>query len=120
MSAKEIAAGSQSCCQVSGNAIVSIRKCGDENGYLKSQQASISEYGFDVAFDHSATQKEVYERTTQGFIPAIVSGQNVTVFAYGSTGAGKTHTMLGWSRKWSCRTCLILHPQETPELMQPL
>jgi len=28
-------------------------------------------------------------------IPNIVNGFNVTCFAYGMTGAGKTHTMIG-------------------------
>jgi hypothetical protein len=31
-------------------------------------------------------------------IPTLLDGYNVTVFAYGATGAGKTHTMMGSSR----------------------
>jgi hypothetical protein len=34
-------------------------------------------------------------RTLAPSIPNILNGFNVTCFAYGMTGAGKTHTMLG-------------------------
>ena len=37
----------------------------------------------------------MYEQTTADTIETIVEGYNATVFAYGATGAGKTHTMLG-------------------------
>ena len=37
----------------------------------------------------------MYEQTTADTIDTIVDGYNATVFAYGATGAGKTHTMLG-------------------------
>jgi hypothetical protein len=33
--------------------------------------------------------------TMEPFIPNILEGFNVTCFAYGMTGAGKTHTMIG-------------------------
>ena len=35
--------------------------------------------------------------TTQFLIEGVLEGYNATVFAYGATGAGKTHTMLGSS-----------------------
>lgn len=40
-------------------------------------------------------QEEVYEQTAKIVIPSVVNGYNATVFAYGATGAGKTHTMVG-------------------------
>lgn len=33
--------------------------------------------------------------TIEPLIPNILDGYNVTCFAYGMTGAGKTHTMIG-------------------------
>ncbi|KAG7491242.1 hypothetical protein MATL_G00000970 [Megalops atlanticus] len=54
---------------------------------------------FDVAFDYSATQDEVYRATTKGLIEGLISGYNATVFAYGPTGCGKTYTMLGTDRE---------------------
>jgi hypothetical protein len=59
---------------------------------------SLNEYGFDAAFDSSSAQIEIYEKTAKPYIPTLLEGYNVTVFAYGATGAGKTHTMMGSSR----------------------
>ena len=41
--------------------------------------------------------KEVYEKTTKPYLNNLVNGLNVTVFAYGATGSGKSHTMTGTS-----------------------
>lgn len=38
---------------------------------------------------------EIYRRTVEPLISNIMEGFNVTCFAYGMTGAGKTHTMIG-------------------------
>lgn len=40
-------------------------------------------------------QDEVYERTAKSLVKDILVGYNATVFAYGATGSGKTHTMVG-------------------------
>lgn len=53
------------------------------------------QYAFDFVFDKTATQQEVYERTTGFLLEGVINGFNATVFAYGATGAGKTYTMLG-------------------------
>ncbi|CAE7897086.1 kif19, partial [Symbiodinium microadriaticum] len=53
-------------------------------------------YHFDQACDETAQNLEVYERTTRFLIPSVIQGFNATVFAYGATSAGKTHTMLGY------------------------
>ena len=37
----------------------------------------------------------MFELTTQFLVEGVLNGFNSTVFAYGATGAGKTHTMLG-------------------------
>ncbi|XP_024152001.1 kinesin-like protein KIF18A [Oryzias melastigma] len=50
---------------------------------------------FDRVFDENSTQVEVFESTTKGALDGVMNGFNCTVFAYGATGAGKTHTMLG-------------------------
>lgn len=59
---------------------------------------SLNEYCFDAAFDSNSSQLEIYEKTAKPYIPTLIEGFNVTVFAYGATGAGKTHTMMGSSR----------------------
>ncbi|XP_071974665.1 kinesin-like protein KIF18A isoform X2 [Engystomops pustulosus] len=50
---------------------------------------------FDSVFDDNSTQQEVYEQTTRVVLDGVLNGYNCTVLAYGATGAGKTHTMLG-------------------------
>ncbi|NWQ72897.1 KI18A protein, partial [Columbina picui] len=50
---------------------------------------------FDAVFDESSSQLEVFEHTTKSVIDGFLNGYNCTVLAYGATGAGKTHTMLG-------------------------
>lgn len=94
----EISGGAKSCIQVFDQRVVAIKKNGDAGQYLKSQQLCINEYEYDVVFDEKATQQEIYEKTAKSYIPKLINGQNVTVFAYGATGAGKTHTMLGDTR----------------------
>ncbi|NXS58622.1 KI18A protein, partial [Brachypteracias leptosomus] len=50
---------------------------------------------FDAVFAESSSQLEVFEHTTKTVIDGFLNGYNCTVLAYGATGAGKTHTMLG-------------------------
>ena len=52
-------------------------------------------FGFDNVFGETCTQREIFEATTQKVLPCVLEGINCSVFAYGATGAGKTHTMLG-------------------------
>jgi len=52
-------------------------------------------FAFDGVFSPEATNQEVFEGTTKAVVDAVLEGFNCSVFAYGATGAGKTHTMLG-------------------------
>eukprot|EP01012_Entosiphon_sulcatum_P011932 TRINITY_DN1742_c0_g1_i1.p1 TRINITY_DN1742_c0_g1~~TRINITY_DN1742_c0_g1_i1.p1 ORF type:complete len:882 (-),score=153.75 TRINITY_DN1742_c0_g1_i1:61-2706(-) len=52
-------------------------------------------YAFDAAFDGRASQKEIYAATAEHVVAGVMEGINATCFAYGATGSGKTHTMLG-------------------------
>uniref|UniRef100_A0A673MUL4 Kinesin-like protein n=1 Tax=Sinocyclocheilus rhinocerous TaxID=307959 RepID=A0A673MUL4_9TELE len=71
----------------------------DPDDILRAHRSREKTYMFDVAFDYSATQDEVYRSTTKGLIEGLISGYNATVFAYGPTGCGKTYTMLGTDRE---------------------
>ncbi|KAI4876490.1 hypothetical protein NFI96_010591, partial [Prochilodus magdalenae] len=53
------------------------------------------QYQFDVFHGEQTTQQEVFLSSVKPIIPHILNGQNASVLAYGPTGAGKTHTMLG-------------------------
>ncbi|XP_024544587.1 kinesin-like protein KIN-8B [Selaginella moellendorffii] len=52
-------------------------------------------YVFDVAFGPECSNKDVYNVTVGSMIEGVLRGLNATVFAYGATGSGKTHTMAG-------------------------
>ena len=52
-------------------------------------------FGFDRVFDENTTQGDVYESTTRTLLDSVLDGYNATVFAYGATGCGKTHTITG-------------------------
>lgn len=51
-------------------------------------------FNLDCAFGPSASQEAVYLEVGE-FVQSALDGANVCVFAYGSKGSGKTHTMLG-------------------------
>ena len=53
------------------------------------------QYKFDEVFPDSVSNEKVYAGTLQPLIECVRTGFNVTCFAYGMTGAGKTHTMFG-------------------------
>ncbi|XP_077482620.1 kinesin-like protein KIF19 isoform X2 [Stigmatopora argus] len=71
----------------------------DPDDPLRAHRSREKTYMFDVAFDYSANQEEVYRATTKGLIEGLISGYNATVFAYGPTGCGKTYTMLGTDKE---------------------
>ncbi|KAG6314994.1 hypothetical protein E4U22_008270 [Claviceps purpurea] len=52
-------------------------------------------FAFDRVFDENTTQSDVYEGTTKSLLDSVLDGYNATVFAYGATGCGKTHTITG-------------------------
>ncbi|KAJ1496267.1 Kif3b protein [Baffinella frigidus] len=52
-------------------------------------------FTFDNVYDWNSNQEIVFEQTAQPIIDSVLTGYNGTVFAYGQTGTGKTHTMEG-------------------------
>merc|ERR1740138_1794956 len=57
------------------------------------QQFAAQNFSFDAVF-MPGTQDEVFE-DCKDLVQSAVDGYNVTMFAYGQTGAGKTFTMYG-------------------------
>ncbi|XP_044869238.1 kinesin-like protein KIF22 isoform X1 [Mauremys mutica] len=53
------------------------------------------QYQFDTFYGDQATQHDLYSGSVQPVLCHLLEGQNASVLAYGPTGAGKTHTMLG-------------------------
>lgn len=46
-------------------------------------------------FDTSVSTREVFNSVAKGLVRSVLSGYNSTIFAYGQTASGKTHTMQG-------------------------
>uniref|UniRef100_A0A3P9L2M0 Kinesin-like protein n=1 Tax=Oryzias latipes TaxID=8090 RepID=A0A3P9L2M0_ORYLA len=56
-------------------------------------------YHFDAFHGEKTTQQEVFLSSVKPVLSHVLNGQHASVFAYGPTGAGKTHTMLGSAEK---------------------
>lgn len=52
-------------------------------------------YQFDRVFGMYSTQEEVFTSIVRPIVDEALAGFNCTIFAYGQTGTGKTHTMEG-------------------------
>lgn len=52
-------------------------------------------YMFDKVFKPNATQDKVYNESAKPIVKDVLGGYNGTIFAYGQTSSGKTHTMEG-------------------------
>ncbi|XP_019195317.1 PREDICTED: kinesin-like protein KIN-8B isoform X2 [Ipomoea nil] len=52
-------------------------------------------YSFDHAFGPNSNNWDVYKRSIRPTVVGVIQGLNATIFAYGSTGSGKTYTMVG-------------------------
>ena len=57
-------------------------------------------FKFSHVFDMQATQDEVFDTVAKQMIDAFLDGYNGTIFAYGQTSSGKTHTIEGSGRKF--------------------
>ena len=85
--------GNKNCVEVTHS-----DNCDSSNTiYLKGR--SKSSFTFDAAFPHTSTQNDIYQSCVFPLVDACLDGYNATVLAYGQTGAGKTHTILGECKK---------------------
>jgi hypothetical protein len=94
MWAKEEAAGEYNTVTVLEGKVVTVMDPWYDAD-LNPNRAKEKQYAFDVVFDEEVGQEEVYKQSARGLVDGVLDGYNSSVFAYGATGAGKTHTMLG-------------------------
>ena len=52
-------------------------------------------FTFDRVFDWNSSQEDIYRTTAKTIVDSTLEGYNGTIFAYGQTGTGKSHTMEG-------------------------
>ncbi|XP_010521267.1 PREDICTED: kinesin-like protein KIN-7C, mitochondrial [Tarenaya hassleriana] len=65
---------------------------------IRNEHNPSSCYGFDRVFGPATTTRRVYDIAAQHVVSGAMQGINGTVFAYGVTSSGKTHTMHGEQR----------------------
>ena len=95
LSNREIALGHRPVVVAESDIVASISKLERTGAVLQSEKGQMHAYEFDKVFGDSATNEDVYVETAKSLIPKVLSGVNVTIFAYGATGAGKTHSIMG-------------------------
>jgi kinesin family protein 18/19 len=75
---------------------VSLHEPCAEDDYLARLRTRDRRWAYDAAFGPDATSADVYAASAAPLVADVAAGAgNATVFCYGATGAGKTHTMLG-------------------------
>ncbi|KAK7745714.1 hypothetical protein SLS62_009680 [Diatrype stigma] len=52
-------------------------------------------FAFNGVYDHATTQEALFSAEVNPHLKSLFQGLDVTIFAYGVTGTGKTHTMRG-------------------------
>ncbi|KAL2537590.1 Kinesin motor family protein [Forsythia ovata] len=67
----------------------------DGDKIVRNEYNPMTAYAFDRVFGPNTNTQEVYEVAARPVVKAAMEGINGTVFAYGVTSSGKTHTMHG-------------------------
>ncbi|KAK6159515.1 hypothetical protein DH2020_006829 [Rehmannia glutinosa] len=67
----------------------------DGDKMVRNEYNPMTAYAFDRVFGPNTITQEVYEVAARPVVKAAMEGINGTVFAYGVTSSGKTHTMHG-------------------------
>ncbi|KAK0489541.1 kinesin-like protein [Armillaria luteobubalina] len=60
-----------------------------------SNAAQIFKFPFSSCYDQTSTQEEIFRNDVEPLVDVVYNGVTVTIFAYGVTSSGKTHTMQG-------------------------
>ena len=91
---RELKAGSENCLAVSDTDFP--RDPPPQRIVVQAGDASLKgSYVFNRVFEQSMSQEAVYDSTAKPFVQDFLAGTNVTLFAYGQTGTGKTYTIFG-------------------------
>ena len=89
LNSKESGLGTK-CITISPDSkVVIVENKDDKNPNNKGQ------YAMDRVFDETVTQAELFQEIGEPILKNFIGGYNCTIFCYGQTGAGKTHTMMG-------------------------
>ncbi|XP_065095899.1 kinesin-like protein KIF17 [Ochlerotatus camptorhynchus] len=87
MNKREQSSGCKNITQID-NSTVNLDNPSDSSAPQKS-------FKFDSAYGYAATTENIYSEICYPLIESVLEGYNATIFAYGQTGCGKSHTMQG-------------------------
>ncbi|CAH4032683.1 unnamed protein product, partial [Pieris brassicae] len=87
--------GSRIVHVVSDKMLVLEEETDSRRDVLRQRRINDKHYVYDKVFGESSTQDEVYDAVCAPLVGDTLNGIAGAVFAYGATGAGKTHTMTG-------------------------
>lgn len=95
---------------ISGDNSTITVSIGDKDNILKRPEyrhdrapASYHQFKFTHVFPQKSSQEEVFDKVAGHMTDSFLSGYNGTIFAYGQTSSGKTHTIEGNSKKFADR-----------------
>ena len=97
LSRKELSKNDQDVVDIRNNRSVVVKELKvkvDLTKYIEEHA-----FNFDLAFDETLTNEQIYLQTVRPMIEAAFHKIKVTCFAYGQTGSGKTFTMMGNRRQ---------------------
>ncbi|XP_023764509.1 kinesin-like protein KIN-7K, chloroplastic [Lactuca sativa] len=90
----------------------------DGETIVRNEYTSSIAYAYDQVFGPTTTTRHLYDIAAQHVVSGAMEGINGTIFAYGVTSSGKTHTMHGNQRSPGIVPLAIKHAfsiiQETP------
>ena len=66
-----------------------------DNSIVITDKNIVHDFKFDYVFDYASSQEEIYKIVALTAVESVCHGYNATIFAYGSSGSGKTFTMFG-------------------------
>ncbi|VEN64102.1 unnamed protein product, partial [Callosobruchus maculatus] len=83
---REIVEGLEPVWRIRSNSVYQTDDVGSRFGEI---------YTFDHVFDQDCTNTNVYTTVVSPLVESFMEGFNATIFTYGQTSSGKTHTILG-------------------------
>eukprot|EP00945_MAST-04E_sp_MAST-4E-sp1_P002101 g2101.t1 len=95
--------GEQECVQTLTKSTLRIRSSENDDSLTRRRTKGIGHtnkltshlFKYDSILNCQASQDRTYGVTAHLLVDKVLEGFNSTIFAYGQTGAGKTHTMMG-------------------------
>eukprot|EP00466_Bigelowiella_natans_P002704 jgi/Bigna1/86507/estExt_fgenesh1_pg.C_110060 len=67
----------------------------NQSGFNPEMKESWRKFSFDTVYGRESKQKDIYKHSVSKMVRRLLKGFNSTIFAYGQTSSGKTHTMMG-------------------------